>query len=256
MNESDRRYLELLKLALIDALNPTTLTAISLGTGEVRIEELPPERWSDRMNGEDWPVNAVTMVGYARLTNIERCLETVVAENIPGDFIETGVWRGGASMYAAAVLDVLGDTKRRVWLADSYQGLPEGDGVRYPADANDLHHKVRYMACPLIEVEENFDRFGISTDRVTFLEGWFRDTLPTLADEWWSVVRLDGDMYESSILGFECLYPRLSPGGFCIVDDYGVPGCHRATDDYRAKHGINVESPEIGESESIYWRKP
>lgn len=253
MNGSDYRYLELLKLALIDALNPTTQRAISPGDGTLRVEDVPDGERDVRMQGEDWPVNAVTMIGAHRLTNIQQCIETVIDEGIPGDFIETGVWRGGGVIFAAAVLDVE-ESDRAVWAADSYRGLPEGDGERYPEDADDTHHTLDYLAASLDQVKVNFSRFGVSTKRVRFLKGWFRDTLPGV-DERFAVIRLDGDMYESSMLGLEYLYPLLADGGFCIVDDYGVPGCHSATNDYLDRLGIGVDAHAIGDSEAVYWRK-
>ena len=192
-----------------------------------------------REQGGDWPVTAYTMVGMKRLDNLQACLESVIARDVPGDFIETGVWRGGASIFARGVLRAHGVTDRIVWLADSFAGLPPPDPERYPADAGDRLHTHAYLAVSLADVKGNFERFGLLDGQVRFLEGWFRDTLPVSPIERLAVLRLDGDMYESTMDALRALYPRLSRGGFVIVDDYGaVPACQRAVHDYRDAQGI------------------
>jgi len=107
---------------------------------------------------------------------------------------------------------------------------------------------------PVEEVRRNFERFGLLDDRVRFLVGWFRDTLPNAPVERLALIRLDGDMYESTAVALESLYPKLSPGGFVIVDDYGVPGARAATDDFRAEHGIE-EPLELIDWAGAFWRK-
>ena len=95
-----------------------------------------------RLNGMDWPAQAKTMIGLKRLDNIEDCMTTVLKENIPGDFIETGVWRGGATILMRAILKEQNVEDRKVWLADSFQGLPPPDVRKYKADkGNQLHRQ-------------------------------------------------------------------------------------------------------------------
>jgi hypothetical protein len=89
---------------------------------------------------------------------------------------------------------------------------------------------------------------------VRFLPGWFRDTLPTLGAERFAVVRLDGDMYESTMVALESLYPRLSVGGYLIVDDYAIGLCRRAVADYRSRHGIDEPIVRIDHT-GVFWRK-
>jgi O-methyltransferase len=121
-------------------------------------------------------------------------------------------------------------------------------------DAGDRHHRNEYLKVSRAEVEENFRRYGLLDEQVVFLEGWFADTLPRAPIERLAVFRLDGDMYQSTIEALEALYPRLSPGGSCIVDDYALPGCHRAVDDFRARHGIG-EALERIDYTGVHWRK-
>jgi O-methyltransferase len=209
-----------------------------------------------RARGRDWPAEAETMIGLRRLENLQRCIEQVMRDRIPGDLIETGVWRGGATIFMRAVLKVYGDPRRVVWVADSFQGLPDPDPQRYPVDAGDRHSTFPELAVSLEDVKENFRRYDLLDDRVRFLPGWFRDTLPSAPIDQLSVIRLDGDMYASTIEALEALYPKLSSGGYLIVDDYGnPPGCKPAVDDYRAQHGINAPIEWIDE-DGVFWRKP
>ncbi len=170
------------------------------------------------------------------------------------DLVEAGVWRGGAGIFMRAVLKAHGSEDRRVWLADSFQGLPPPKPDQYPADAGDLHHTVPELAVSLEEVKANFARYDLLDDRVRFLPGWFRDTLPQAPIDRLALIRTDADMHESTINALEALYPKLSPGGFVIVDDYGgIPGCRRAVDDFRTAAGIADELRWIWTG--VYWRR-
>ena len=209
-----------------------------------------------REQGQDWPHTAHTMVGRKRLDNLQQCVETALAEGIPGDLIETGVWRGGCTVLMRAILKAHGDTMRTVWVADSFEGLPRPDAERFPADRGDTHHEVDFLRVSEDDVRETFRRYGLLDAQVRFLKGWFRDTLPDAPIERLAVLRLDGDMYESTIDALDALYPRLSPRGFVIVDDYGaIPACRQATDDYRRRHAIDAPMTQVDWT-GVYWRKP
>jgi len=209
-----------------------------------------------RASGRDWPARADSMIGLKRMANIQHCVETVVREQVPGDLIETGVWRGGATIFMRGVLKAYDDTSRTVWVADSFQGLPPPDAARYPADTGDLLHTRGGLAVGVDVVRHNFERYGLLDDQVRFLVGWFKDTLPTAPIDRLAVMRLDGDMYESTIQAIEALYPKLSPGGFCIVDDYGshASQCGKAIHDYRDAHGITEQIVDV-DGFGAFWRK-
>jgi len=207
------------------------------------------------LNGNYWPVRAHTMIGLRRLENIQFCVETTIRDGIPGDLIETGVWRGGACIFMRAILRAYGDTKRIVWLADSFAGLPPPDGAAYPADEGDIHHTYQeYLAVSRPKVEENFRRYGLLDGQVQFLEGWFKDTLPNAPIDRLAVLRLDGDMYESTTQALEFLYDKLSPGGFVIIDDYHLGPCKQAVTDFRSQRGLNDPIIDI-DGMGVFWRK-
>ena len=100
--------------------------------------------------GLDWPVEALTMIGMKRLTSLQECVETVLRDDVPGDLVECGVWRGGASILMRAVLVAYGDEERCVWLADSFAGVPPPDAEKYRADQGDRLH----LAAPILAVSE------------------------------------------------------------------------------------------------------
>jgi O-methyltransferase len=209
-----------------------------------------------RAEGRGWPADAETMIGLRRLDNLQECVTRVLRDGVPGDLIETGVWRGGATIFMRAVLKAYGCTDRVVWAADSFQGLPRPNADSFPADSHDRHWTWNdTLAVSLEDVKSNFARYGLLDDQVHFLPGWFRDTLPAAPIHQLAVLRLDGDMYESTFDALQFLYPKLSVGGYVIVDDYWcAPGCKPAVEDYRSQHDIKEELIRIDWS-GVFWRR-
>jgi O-methyltransferase len=228
-------------------------TAARLNVEIVYKKPYDPRR---REVGGDWPARAESMIGLRRMENIQYCVQTVIDDDVPGDLLEAGVWRGGASIFMKANLKVRGDTSRVLWVADSFQGLPVPNASLYPADTGDDLHTRSGLSVGADQVRHNFERYGVLDDRVRFLVGWFKDTLPAAPLSALSVMRLDGDMYESTWQAIEALYPKLSPGGFCIVDDYESHKSQagQAILDYRRAHGIDEEIVDI-DGMGAFWRK-
>jgi O-methyltransferase len=227
-----------------------------LSRRNIKVVQTIPFDEHKRDLGLDWPTAAETMIGMQRLTSLQRCAETVLVEDVAGDLVECGVWRGGACILMRAVLAVYGDEKRSVWVADSFAGVPPPDKENYRADANlRLDLSANVLAISEGAVKANFKRYGLLDDRVRFLAGWFKDTLPTAPIDRIALLRLDGDLYESTIQALDALYPRLSVGGFCIVDDYhAIDACSQAVTDYREKHRISAKISEI-DGTGVFWRK-
>jgi tetratricopeptide (TPR) repeat protein len=210
---------------------------------------------SRRHFGLDWPAHAHTMLGMARMNNIQSCVQDVLARQVPGDLLEAGVWRGGATIFMRALLKAHNITDRCVWVADSFQGVPPPNAVKYPHDAAIHLSDAKALAVSPEQVQENFRRYDLLDDRVRFLKGWFRDTLPTAPIERLAVMRLDGDLYESVMDGLVHLYPKLSPGGYAIIDDFiNMPAARQAVLDYRAAHAITDEIKPVDWS-AVYWKK-
>jgi hypothetical protein len=203
------------------------------------------------------------MIGVERLDNIQRCIEDVLRDGVEGDLIETGAWRGGATIFMRAVLKAYGVDDRVVWVADSFRGLPdsatadEGDAEDAAVDVGNLNDGGPMglaLAVPLDRVKANFAKFGLLDEQVRFLEGWFDETLPAAPIEKLAILRLDGDLYGSTMDALRALYSKVSPGGFVIVDDYqSWPQCRRAVDEFRAAHGITDEIVPV-DDDGVYWR--
>jgi O-methyltransferase len=249
-----RAYLELLKLSLCDLTGTTTISVARTIGGDVMSRELSGEQLRFRAAGLDWPLQGLTMVGLARLDDLQACVESIASDGVPGDLIETGSWRGGASILMRATLDTLGERDRVLYVADSFQGFPEVDaaGDGYDLDA-DLA-RCDFLAIPLEEVKASFARLGLDHD-VSFVPGFFQDTLPSLRARQWSIARLDGDSYDATRLALEALYPALAIGGYLIIDDYlPLDDCRRAVDDFRREHGI-TEPIEPVDWSAARWRR-
>jgi hypothetical protein len=269
-------YLDLLKRCLLNLIYRDP--AIRQPWDESSDREYVPFDRDKRLAGADWPSEAHTQIGMRRLDNLQEVVTQVLVAGTPGDLIETGVWRGGSTILMRGILKAHGSTDRTVWVADSFEGFPTSEaqgasarsfsspemaavrgyfeGARAasePALRTSLDHMMR--GASLEDVRERFDRYGLLDDQVQFLPGWFRDTLPSAPIERLAVLRLDGDLYDSTYDALDALYPRLSPGGYAIVDDYGwVEECRRAVGDYLDAHGIQVAVQRI-DDEAVYWQK-
>ncbi len=195
-----------------------------------------------------------TMLGRKRLENIEACLTSVVSDGIAGDVIECGVWRGGATVFMRGYLAAHGIKDRTVWVADSFEGLPaptheQDEGVDLSKE------KYPMLAVSLEAVQDLFASYGLLDEQVRFLRGWFKDTLPSAPIRQLAILRLDGDLYESTMDALLALYDKVLPGGYIIVDDYGcLPMCKQAIIDFRAQRGINDTIEEVDWT-GAFWRK-
>ena len=194
-------------------------------------------------------VMSSSLVGSSGLEATFDAASEVIAHGIPGDFIECGVAQGGCSALMATVAKT--DPKeRRMWLFDSFQGLPDPTENDYDSQKEITGHHIR----PLVrgsclgtkgQVESLlFSKFGLSRDSVFLVEGWFQDTLPIWKDRVGPIalLRIDGDWYESTLCCLRNLYDQVSPGGWIIIDDYGVCfGCQKAVHEFLDSIGFSAE---------------
>ena len=189
------------------------------------------------------------------MDNIQLCITELLRRNVPGDLIEAGVWRGGAAIFMRAVLKAYNSVDRNIWVADSFQGLPVANAAAYPADAGSGFWAFPQLAVSLENVKANFERFGLLDEHVRFLPGWFKDTLPEAPIERLALLRIDADMFESTMDALRSLYPKLSRGGYVIVDDYGfIDACKKAVDEFRADRGIREPVERIDDT-GIFWQR-
>lgn len=194
-----------------------------------------------------------TMIGRARLDHLQYCAETLLQEGIEGDFLEAGVWRGGACALLAGILEAHEDRDKHVWLADSFRGLPP------PRLRQDVGWQMSAAVLPVLAVAEKevrslLERYGLMSDRIRFLNGWFRDTLPSFRSRL-SLLRIDADLYESTRDALEHLYENVVDKGFVIVDDYGIiEPCRHAVDEFRQRHGI-VDAMHRIDAHGVFWRR-
>lgn len=261
-------YLDLLKRSLTgylypessnqevrpDRTMPETTRALfeALNKSGYKVFRTTPFDPQARALGKDWPSIGYSMVGLKRLDNLQFCVKTVLNEGVPGDLLEAGVWRGGSCIFMRAILKLYGITDRTVWVADSFQGLP---APSLEADRGYDLSGIPQLAVSQAEVEAAFGRFDLLDGQVKFLRGWFKDTLANAPVSRLAVLRLDGDLYESTMDIFNALYHKVSAGGFVIVDDYhAVPPCKQAVHDFRSRFGITDSIEEI-DGTGVFWRK-
>jgi O-methyltransferase len=227
----------------------------SLRQHGIRIVRTRPYDANLRDQGLDWPLFGFTMVGIQRLNNLQLCIEDVLEKNVPGSFVETGVWRGGSSIFAKAVLEHYGVRDRIVWCCDSFQGMPNPSATDISLDKSADFSDRYYLVASEADVANNFKKFGLLDSNVRFLKGWFRDTLPTAPIEQIAILRIDGDLYESTMDSLKNLYRKLSGGGYLIVDDYrSWRGCRTAVDEFRKENSIVDEIVDI-DAHAIYWKR-
>ena len=222
----------------------------------VNPESAGPFQSELRSEGRDWPAVAHTMIGVRRLENVRELAQRVINEGIPGDFVETGVWRGGCCILMRGILAANAIKDRKVYVVDSFEGLPPPKVEQFSHDKGMNLHLYSELAVSLDEVKANFARYGLLDGQVAFVKGLFQDTLPSLDAGPFALLRLDGDLYESTYVTLENLYPKLSLGGFIIVDDFNsLACCRQAVLDYRSRIGITAPMHQIDWSAS-WWQKP
>ena len=193
-------------------------------------------------------VESYTMTSGERLAGLLHAVEYLVANQIKGDFVECGVWRGGSMMAAAYTLLRLGDTSRHLYLYDTFEGLPpptEKD-VSYDGTPAQKYYgrtadkdPVLWCVASVEEVERNLLSTGYPKDKIFLIKGSVEETIPQHAPAEIALLRLDTDWYESTTHELKYLYPRLSENGVLIIDDYGHwQGAKQAVDEFFAAQKV------------------
>jgi hypothetical protein len=252
-------YFDLCKRILTDSITNDSLrerffkNSDNLTNSEITqglSENLP----NQRLFGLDHPTRAHTMIGLARLENLQFCVEDIILNNVEGDLIETGVWRGGATIFMRIILKKYGIENKIVYAADSFEGLPKPNIEKFPEDAGDKHYTKDNLKVSLDEVKNNFKLYGVLDEQVKFMKGFFEETMKNSPIKKLSILRLDGDMYGSTWIVLENLYEKLSVDGYLIIDDYSLTGCQKAIYDFRKIKNIK-EPIVLIDGLGAYWKK-
>lgn len=205
-----------------------------------------PSDYDDELQQIIRAVRPYTMTGNGKLHALVTAVRYLSRYQIPGDIVECGVWRGGSMHAAVRVLEAAGDTSRDLYLFDTFEGMPpptEADRRNDGTTAESLLARSSKKAAvwahaTLEDVQQGFEQFSYSEDKIHFVKGKVEDTIPAQAPEQISLLRLDTDWYESTAHELEHLYPRLVSGGVLMIDDYGYwQGSRKATDEFLERTG-------------------
>ena len=212
-------------------------------------------------------VKGYTMTGTERVYVLLKAVQYIVKNNIPGDFVECGVWRGGSSMAMAHMLIELGSFDRSLYLFDTFSGMTEPNDndveIRSGVKADFLLKKTPKVDDNNVwciagdeAVHRNMLGTGYPQNRLRLVKGDILQTLESSAPESISLLRLDTDWYESTKHELEILYPRLVSGGICIIDDYGHwAGSKKAVDEYFKNNNLDVLMLPIDDSGRIFIKR-
>lgn len=233
-------------------------------------KEIPLEKYNSNGDFE----NSYTMVGWSRLCNVHDSLDYIRENNIEGDLMETGVWKGGVCIFMAEYVRLY-KMNKKIYVADSFEGLPRPDTKNYSMidkdielynefngsfkqDPNmgilDSNGLPQIFGVSLENVKYNFKLFNLLNDNIIFLKGWFKDTMVNNKIERLSLLRLDGDLYSSTMDVLNNMYNNVSKNGIIIIDDYGLKRCKEAVTDFREKNSISDKIHHI-DSCGVYWNK-
>jgi len=194
-------------------------------------------------------VQAYTMVEMERCYALYQSLRYIIKNNIPGDLAECGVWKGGSSMLMAKVLRQFGDTNRKIYLYDTFEGMTKPGGMDGAAELAEWESKrlsdnsSSWCNSSLEEVKLNMRQAGYPEEQIVFVKGMVEETLPGIRPEKLALLRLDTDWYASTKHELECLYPLLVQRGILLIDDYGAwQGARKATDEFfSGKAGVLLQ---------------
>lgn len=189
-----------------------------------------------------------SMTSVDRMYSLFKSVIYIVENNIPGDFVECGVWRGGSSMVIAETLKLMNETNRKIYLYDTFEGMPEPSPkdtkIRHSEDPKKIWESEKksggWCAVSLEDVQSNLQKTNYPLSNLIFVKGMVEDTIPHTIPDTIALLRLDTDFYDSTYHEFVHLYPRLEYGGVLIIDDYGSwKGSRDATDQYFKEHNLH-----------------
>lgn len=230
----------------------------SIGYDVVRFNELPNDL-DPSVSETIRIVRPYTMTSLRRLVALCDAVQYIVRNQIPGDIVECGVWKGGSMMAVARTLMETGDESRHLYLFDTYEGMPSPSDRDISAQGESAADMLRnedkedsesvWCVATLDEVRRVIGGVGYACAKVHYVKGRVEETLPKMAPERIALLRLDTDWYESTRHEMEQLFPKLSSGGVLIIDDYGHwRGARQAIDEYIKKNKLQILLHRIDET--------
>lgn len=198
-----------------------------------------------------------TMTSHERVAGLHAAILSIYQDNIPGDFVECGVYLGGNVIIGKKFFDSVGVVDKKYYAFDTFEGMTQ-PGENDPNKAHQIWKDVAACIGPLEEVINEFKNHGVFDERIVIVKG---DVMQTLADpsnlpEKISLLRLDTDWYESTKFELEVLYSKLVPGGYLIIDDYGHwDGCRKAVDEFFGQDFVSRNFTKLDYT-GILYRKP
>ena len=224
----------------------------SIITGRGSIKETFPSDFSAEEMSMISQVQEFTMTSDERLVALSRAIDYLIKNDIEGDFVECGVWRGGSMMLAAKKLISLNRTQKKIFLFDTFDGMPPPEEVDSSAINNisastlletnekSVGNNV-WCYSALEEVKKNIKSTGYPDENIFYFKGKVEDTLPEKSIKKICLLRLDTDWYESTKHELENLYDLVSEGGIIIIDDYGHwTGAKKAVDEFIEKRKLKI----------------
>ncbi|MBD2078131.1 class I SAM-dependent methyltransferase [Phormidium sp. FACHB-592] len=208
-------------------------------------------------------IRPYSMVPDSGVEFLIKAVQSIYEQQIEGDFVECGVWRGGcAAAMKLAERSLQPHSQRLLHLFDSYEGLPPVQPIDGPMAAGwqqavDSPWYFDNCTASLEDVQRNFSQLGLLDSEVHFYKGWFETTVPEFvkgkSERKIAILRLDGDWYESTKVCLENLYPLVSEKGIIIIDDYYAwDGCAVAVHEYLGSNGLNHRIRSIPDFSSAY----
>jgi O-methyltransferase len=226
---------------------------------------------SDKVDSNGDFKNSYTMIGWDRLCNVHSSLDYIRENNIDGDVMETGVWKGGTCIFMAEYIKLY-KMNKNIYVADSFDGLPRPNMTDYEMGHQDIELYNEFynsfksghlddagtsniFDISIENVKSNFKSFRLLDDNVFFIKGWFKDTMVNNKEiTKLSLLRLDGDLYSSTMDVLNNMYYKVSDKGIIIIDDYGLPRCKEAVINFREENNISNDIISI-DTCGVYWYK-
>ena len=241
-----RRYLDLTKRALTSFLSRSFTEDPTAGSeGEAETMEAGSCRDGTWHMGQgaattEGPISQKWLSG---LVHLELLVDDVIARRVEGDVIEAGCYAGGTAVLLRAAMEFEAAATRKLLLADSFEGIPQprtalGKRIDTTASWTGEH---RYVAT-LGQARSTLRRYGLLDERVVFVPGYFNESLPALPSERLALIHIDADAYDSVTDALVALYPRLTPGGHVVVDDFPLPGVRAAVLEFRERHRVRARA--------------